>query len=335
MHKRLAIDFDGTLFDDSGNINNFIDLTPKKDAAKITKKLKENGYELLIYTCRPDYHRKYLENQLNKHKIKFDYILFYTKPRVDLYIDDKALKFESWNQVYEDIKWAELNNLKLQQPFSTFEKILQKEKIKPILNYKNKSILDIGCGDGSTFANSDFKYVTGYDINTSALNLCSKVKNYIFLTDKLKDIDIKKFDLITMLGVIEHLDDIEIKKIFSIILKYKIPVYITVPNASSFHRHFGVEMNLIKNIYELSENDFKIGHKTYYDINKFSNLIKSFFNQSNYKLEFGSLAFKIFSNKKMENFQNIKEFFTTTEKLNLTGKSNFLGAELYCFIKPL
>ena len=99
-YKRVAIDFDGTLFEDSSSIEetytNNIKLQPKENACITTKFLKDMEFEILIFTCRPDYHRKYMENLLDTNNIIYDYILFYTKPRVDLYIDDKGYRFTDW-----------------------------------------------------------------------------------------------------------------------------------------------------------------------------------------------------------------------------------------------
>jgi ribonucleotide monophosphatase NagD (HAD superfamily) len=99
-YKRVAIDFDGTLFEEHDSIeetvNSNILLEPKELASETTHFLKNHGFEILIFTCRPDYHRQYMENLLKMNNIIFDYILFYTKPRVDLYIDDKGYRFENW-----------------------------------------------------------------------------------------------------------------------------------------------------------------------------------------------------------------------------------------------
>lgn len=107
-YKRVAIDFDGTLFEDSDNIDrdfkNNKELKMLSGADETTNFLKKEGFEILIFTCRPDYHRIYMENLLNKNKIKYDYILFYTKPRVDLYIDDKGFRFENWSDTLNWIK---------------------------------------------------------------------------------------------------------------------------------------------------------------------------------------------------------------------------------------
>jgi len=108
MHKRVAVDFDGTLFEDAGDIEvSFKDqknLNVIQGAAEGTKWLKDNNFEILIFTCRPDYHRKYIEELCKKNRIIFDYILFYTKPRVTVYIDDKAVGYKDWNTSINEIK---------------------------------------------------------------------------------------------------------------------------------------------------------------------------------------------------------------------------------------
>jgi hypothetical protein len=108
MHKRVAIDFDGTLFEDLGNIDssfeNNTNLPPIDGASGGTQWLKDNGFEILIYTCRPDYHREYIQELCKANNIAFDYILFYTKPRVSVYIDDKAVGYQNWNVTLEEIK---------------------------------------------------------------------------------------------------------------------------------------------------------------------------------------------------------------------------------------
>ena len=100
-YKRVAIDFDGTLVEETKNINKAFELNEHlyalNGAAETTQELKNKGFEILIFTCRPDYHRKYMETILQKNNISYDYILFYTKPRVDLYIDNKGYRFENWS----------------------------------------------------------------------------------------------------------------------------------------------------------------------------------------------------------------------------------------------
>ncbi len=107
-YKRVAIDFDGTLVEDSTNIEvDYLDnkmLIALNGAAEATQYLKSLGFEILIFTCRPDYHRKYMEWIMAEQSIEHDYILFYTKPRVDLYIDNKGYRFENWKNTKDFIE---------------------------------------------------------------------------------------------------------------------------------------------------------------------------------------------------------------------------------------
>ena len=95
----------------------------------------------MIFTCRPDYHRAYLEDLLKKADIVYDYILFYTKPRVDLYIDDKGFRFVNWDETKQFISQQLVleNQLKVisQQPTSIFEQYLRKEKFKQFVFFFN------------------------------------------------------------------------------------------------------------------------------------------------------------------------------------------------------
>jgi carbamoylphosphate synthase large subunit len=105
-HKRIAIDYDGTLVDDLGNIENF-DAQPKMGASEITQKLKEKGYELIIFTCRPEEHRAKLQERLALHNIHYDELLLNIKPRVDMYIDDKGIAFTTWHDILNLITMLE------------------------------------------------------------------------------------------------------------------------------------------------------------------------------------------------------------------------------------
>ena len=102
MHKRIALDYDGTLVED---VHPRTDGKATKGAKEFTEKIKREGWEILITTCRPDWERKELESNLRKQGIAFDYIFFYQKPGVSFFVDDKAVRFEGdWNDIYSFIK---------------------------------------------------------------------------------------------------------------------------------------------------------------------------------------------------------------------------------------
>ena len=86
-------------------------------------------------------------------------------------------------------------------------------------------------------------------------------KNYKHVYDDIPNL--KYYDAVMLSGVLEHVsNDIEIVSNLAEI-KY---IFVTVPNANSLHRHIGVDMGILKNLHELSHQDYSVGHKRCYDI---------------------------------------------------------------------
>ena len=78
-------------------------------------------------------------------------------------------------------------------------------------NWKNKDVLDIGCGEGilcTMIAHAGASSVTGIDYSSEAIeNATSKfnIDNLNFIAGDYRIIE-KKFDIVTMEGVMEHFD---------------------------------------------------------------------------------------------------------------------------------
>mgnify|MGYP003110087123 CR=1 FL=1 len=78
--------------------------------------------------------------------------------------------------------------------------------------WENKVVLDIGCGEGilpAMIVSAGAEYVTGVDYSKEAIaNAVSKFNfpNLLFVSDDYKNIR-GKFDIVTMQGVLEHLDE--------------------------------------------------------------------------------------------------------------------------------
>jgi len=104
--KTIALDYDGTLTED-----NLIDVTdaPIIEGADVfTNKLKDEGWEVNIFTCRPSRQRKAIEANLRKQGVHFEHISFYGKPDAELYVDNRGLRFNgNWNEIYDWIKVRE------------------------------------------------------------------------------------------------------------------------------------------------------------------------------------------------------------------------------------
>jgi capsule biosynthesis phosphatase len=110
---RICIDIDGVICELRIHGETYANLKPVLGAADKIKHLKAAGHKIILYTAR---HMqtcggnvgKVLALQgaitlewLAKHGIEYDEIYF-GKPHADVYIDDNALRFESWDVIDDD-----------------------------------------------------------------------------------------------------------------------------------------------------------------------------------------------------------------------------------------
>ena len=112
--NQLGLDFDGVIYKNS---KGFHDGTmydePLDGAIKSLKYVNETlGYDLVIYTCKANPERPLVNGKtgielvwewLEKYGVK-DNIkdVTYIKPNAVAYIDDKAIKFESWDKIIKE-----------------------------------------------------------------------------------------------------------------------------------------------------------------------------------------------------------------------------------------
>lgn len=109
--KILAIDFDGTIVENAyPNVG-----TLKPNAKTVINKLKQEGFKIIINTCRSGIFEGRVYEFLEEQGIEYDYInsnlptqIEYFKQdcrkiSADIYIDDKNLGGvpEDWNVIYE------------------------------------------------------------------------------------------------------------------------------------------------------------------------------------------------------------------------------------------
>jgi uncharacterized HAD superfamily protein len=102
--RRIAVDLDGTLTQ-KARFPDIWDLTPKElwdlyekvepDNEMIEKvnQLYTEGNLIYIFTSRTNIHQRITKKWLDKHKVKYHYILM-DKPYYDILIDDKAFRPE-------------------------------------------------------------------------------------------------------------------------------------------------------------------------------------------------------------------------------------------------
>jgi SAM-dependent methyltransferase len=338
-HKRVAIDFDGTLFEDCPDVERSFrerqPLAPQPGAASATHWLKAQGFELLIFTCRPDYHRQYMEGLLREHGIAHDYILFYTKPRVDLYIDDKGYRFESWETTQRWIA-ARLHAagalaVASQQPADAFERHLRAEKWAALEIAAPARLLDVGCGDGDVFTGVDRGGLTidGVEPDPALRARAAASGVYRTLFDGMEHVRPATYDAVLALGVLEHVAD---DAAFLDALASARVLCCSVPNAGSFHRRFGRNLGLLAELTELQAHDHAVGHRRYYTFESFRRLIDAFSARHGFSLaRYGTCSFKLTGNTEMMAFAaRLPALNRTARELDLIGEGREYGAEIYC-----
>jgi capsule biosynthesis phosphatase len=110
---RICIDLDGVICRLKEPGQNYADLQPVTGAVDKLRQLKAAGHYIILCTAR---HMKTCEGNVGqvvarqgavtlewiaRHGIAYDEIHF-GKPHAQVYIDDNALRFESWNTIAGD-----------------------------------------------------------------------------------------------------------------------------------------------------------------------------------------------------------------------------------------
>jgi capsule biosynthesis phosphatase len=110
---RICIDLDGVICKLKGTGEKYEDLLPVEGAPESLKALRDSGHYIIINTAR---HMKTCQgnlgmvnakitlitlNWLQQYDIPYDEVYF-GKPHADVYIDDNAFRFNSWDDIAHD-----------------------------------------------------------------------------------------------------------------------------------------------------------------------------------------------------------------------------------------
>ena len=105
VNKTLAVDFDGVIADyENGYKGVDVFGQPLPGAAETLQALKDEGWRIIIYTCRQDTPALY--SYLENNQIPYDHINHNPdnpestnrgKPLADVYLDDRAIRFSNWH----------------------------------------------------------------------------------------------------------------------------------------------------------------------------------------------------------------------------------------------
>jgi len=120
----LAIDFDGTIAQQDGW--EYPEMGPPfHGVAEAIQKLKDQGFKILIYTCRLNQHNENngtaeeelerLTQYLDQVGVPFDdfVVAEVGKPFAEYYIDDKGIRFNGdWNETVKFVESLQLHKTK-------------------------------------------------------------------------------------------------------------------------------------------------------------------------------------------------------------------------------
>lgn len=144
--------------------------------------------------------------------------------------------------------------------------------IRNVSNTENKSMLDIGCGAGGML--SELKRMGWNDVyglepslkNASIIKDKYNIHVYVgMLGEYVEDLEKKKFDLISMKAVLEHVINVKVvvRQMLDL-LSSKGRIFIEVPDADRFYND--------SNLYQ----EFSIEHVNFFNLNSLINLFNGF-----------------------------------------------------------
>ena len=99
---RLIIDIDGTICSEEKQFSRSM-AKPLDGAQEAISKLKNEGHTIIFYSSRNWAEYEMTIDWLKRHSFPFDQLIL-GKPQGDIWIDDRAVRFSSWESVLEKIK---------------------------------------------------------------------------------------------------------------------------------------------------------------------------------------------------------------------------------------
>lgn len=193
-----------------------------------------------------------------------------------------------------------------------------------IRNITGNDIVELGCSQG-IMTEKLAKVCDHLTVVEGSINNINFVKDIIhddnvnFVHSLWQDYDIlPKFSDIIFASGLEHISDSEGLTLLSVISKninHNGHLHIIVPNMKSLHRRIAKNAGLINSFDEPSDLDKKLGHKTFYDIDKLQSIIKS----AGFKIDkIEGIFLKPLPNKQMLDLnltpEEIKGFYKTGQE---------------------
>lgn len=99
---QIIIDLDGTICTEEKTYSRAL-AKPKKGAAQAINKLYKAGHTIIIYSARTWMEFEMTTDWLKKNKISYHQLIL-GKPIGDVWIDDRAMTFDNWENVTNKLK---------------------------------------------------------------------------------------------------------------------------------------------------------------------------------------------------------------------------------------
>jgi len=99
--KRVIIDMDGTICEELSRFDRPL-ARPVPNAIEVINKLYDSGWFIIIYTARDWSEYKMTEYWLKSNGIRY-HLLLCGKPIYDIWIDDRAIKFKGWEDIWTQL----------------------------------------------------------------------------------------------------------------------------------------------------------------------------------------------------------------------------------------
>lgn len=165
-------------------------------------------------------------------------------------------------------------------------------------------LLDLGAGEGflARLLADDFDDIEIVEASPVYLEKAKDLlsgRRAVFHNTLIEDFNTRKrFDLVLVAGVLEHVEDPRhVVEKAKKLMKSDGTLIVIVPNATAFHRRVGVEMGLMADCYQLGEQDFRVGHRRYYDLT----CLQEEISRTGLRvIRSGGILFKILPNNQME-----------------------------------
>jgi hypothetical protein len=96
----VAVDLDGVICSEERTFERML-ARPLAGAAEFLKWLRAQGYTVVVYTARSWAEHRMTVEWLRQHELEYD-LLVMGKPVCDIWIDDRAIRFQNWEQVRQE-----------------------------------------------------------------------------------------------------------------------------------------------------------------------------------------------------------------------------------------